>query len=58
MGIVGDRALRAKLFEGKRFAKREVEVFGEPVVWEVAAFKRGASLEGKDGPKFGLRETT
>jgi hypothetical protein len=48
---------RAQLFEWKGFAKREVEVFREPVVCEVTTLERGTSFEGQDGPEVGLGET-
>jgi hypothetical protein len=47
---------RAELFERKRFAKREVEVFREAVVGEIATLERGTSFEGKDRPEVGLGE--
>lgn len=39
---------RAQLFERNGFAKREVEVFGESVVGEITALKRGTSFESED----------
>jgi hypothetical protein len=48
---------RAELFERERFAKREVEVFREAVVGEIATLERGTSFEGKDRPEVGLGES-